>query len=117
LLYKHGEDLRIIDTVRSIVPHVVGLAWDGVSMWVVGDGNPMKVARLTVGDGGPVWSGPVDLKNLLPEKVALAGFAVGFNRLWAVSGGDPKMVSISYPSFEGQMKVSTNASKEHPRGR
>jgi CheY-like chemotaxis protein len=120
LLYKHGQDLRVIDTVKSIFPQPMGLAWDGTGLWVIGD-KPLKIAKLELKSGGYVWEGPVALTQLLPEAVIPTGFTIGFGRLWAVSGGDPKIVSAPMPELVPHASVkklktpsSSNVSIEDP---
>lgn len=121
LLYKHGQDLRVIDTVKCIFPQPLGLAWDGSGLWVIGD-KPLKAAKLEAVEGGLVWRGPVAIPTLLPEGVIPTGFSVGFNRLWAVSGGDPKMTSIPIPQLQGQaviknLKAQNKKGDDHVTGK
>jgi hypothetical protein len=105
LLYKHGLDLRVIETMKSIVPSPTGLAWDGdKTLWIVG-GNPLRAAKLVRKKNGVVWEGPYALKNFLPDDVPPSGIAVGFGRLWAVSGGTPHMVSRSIHEIESQLEA------------
>lgn len=91
LLYVHGGDLRVLTTVPSLLPNPVGIAWSDGALWVLG-GEPLRLAKWEpIGAG--VWSGPFAVTNFLPEKVLPTGMAVGFDRLWAVAGGDPWMSS------------------------
>ncbi len=113
LLYKHGQDLRVIDTVKSIFPQPSGLAWDGTGLWVIGD-QPLKAAKLEWRKGGVVWRGPASLNQLLPEGVLPTGFSIGFGRLWAVSGGDPKIVSMPLPELAA---TATVKKLETPKGK
>ncbi len=92
-LYRHGQDLRVLGTIRNIVPHTIGLAWEGRSLWVLGN-DPFQIARLEKHKKGYVWRGPYLLRHVFLEGVAPSGMAVKFNRLWLVSGGDPKMASL-----------------------
>lgn len=92
LLYKHGPDLRVMNTVKSLLPDPAGLAWDGNSLWVVG-GTPLRLAKRTRQGSGWTWTGPYPLKNFLPEGVPPAGMTVGFGRIWMVTGGAPHMTS------------------------
>jgi hypothetical protein len=96
VLYRHGKNLAILDTVKSIIPNIQGLAYDGEAIWVLG-ANATKVARLTFVNKNPVWEGPFIVRNFLPEGVIPSGFAVGFGRIWAVAGGDPTMISVPIP--------------------
>jgi len=116
LLYKHADDLRVLGTVRSILPKILGLAWDGEALWVAG-GNPLRLARLKFLNDNQVWEGPFDVKNLLPQGVAMTGMAIGFGRLWAVSGGDPKMVSVPLPAVVASpKKINAAPSKRTKNG-
>jgi hypothetical protein len=116
LIYKHGSDLRVLDSVKSIIPQVAGLAWDGRSIWVLG-GSPFRVARLEVRKTGVVWTGPYTILNFLREKIIPSGFAAGFGRLWVISGGDPNMMSRSIfdiqrmPTDWVRIPAKTGASK------
>ncbi len=104
LLYKHGTDLRVIETMKSIIPSPAGLGWDGNNaLWVVG-GTPLRAAKLVRKESGVVWEGPYALKNFLPDGVPPSGIAVGFDRLWAVTGGEPHMVSRSLREIESQLE-------------
>jgi hypothetical protein len=103
LLYKHSPDLRVIETMKSIVPAPAGLGWDGRdTIWVVG-GSPLRAAKLVRKDNGVIWEGPYALKNFLPDGVPPSGIAVGFGRLWAISGGEPRMTSRSLREIESQL--------------
>ena len=93
LLYRHGEDLRVLETRKSLLPRPVGLASEGENIWVVG-GEPLQAACLVRMGQGHIWQGPFSVHNLLAEGVLPSGIAVGFERMWAVSGGDPRMVSM-----------------------
>jgi hypothetical protein len=99
LLYRHGEDLKVIETVPSIIPQPTGLTADH-GLWVVG-GSPLRAARLEKRKGGYVWKGPYVVADLLPEGVPPSGVAVGYHRLWAVSGGNPEMTSVSLGALRG----------------
>lgn len=101
LIYKHGADLRVIETIPSLVPSPTGLAWDGDSLWVLG-GAPFVMARLERYGFGHVWRGPFHVTNVLSEMVTPSGLAVGFGRLWLVSGGDPRMSSRSLEEIMSQ---------------
>ncbi len=121
LLYKHGQDLRVIDTVKCIFPKPAGLSWDGTGLWVIGD-KPLKAAKLEFVDGGLVWRGPVSIPTLLPEGVIPTGFAIAFGRLWAVSGGDPKMTSVPIPVLVGKettkkLKAQKPAEEKNDNGK
>ena len=102
LLYKHGPDLRVIETIRSLIDRPVGLAWDGEALWVMG-GVPLKLAKLERRGSAVVWNGPYRISNFMPADVSISGMAVGFNRLWAVSGGTPHMVSRPLTEIETQL--------------
>jgi hypothetical protein len=103
-LYKHGEDLRVVESLNSIIPAPMGLAWDGKkSLWVVG-GSPLRAAKLVRQDTGVIWQGPYPLKDFLDEGVPASGIAVGFGRIWAVTGGSPHMVSRSLHDVEEQLE-------------
>lgn len=95
LLYKHGVDLQVLESVKSLLPQPSGLAFDGESFWVVG-GSPLRLARLTIKTEGVVWQGPYSIPNILPAGVSPSGISAGFNRLWWISGGDPRMMSKSF---------------------
>ncbi len=99
LLYRHDADLKVVESLRSIVPEPSGLAAGG-SLWVIG-GKPLKVARLDRSGRGYVWSGPWPADELLPEGMEPTGLAVGYKRLWAVAGGDPRMMSVPLKNFSG----------------
>lgn len=99
LLYRHDADLKVVESIRSIVPEPSGLAAGG-SLWVIG-GSPLKVARLDKSGKGYVWSGPWLVGDLLPEGMSPTGLAVGYKRLWAVAGGDPRMMSVPLKNFTG----------------
>jgi len=99
LLYRHDGELKVVESLRSIVPEPSGLA-AGRSLWVIG-GSPLRVARLDKSGKGYVWSGPWLADELLPEGISPTGLAVGYKRLWAVAGGDPKMMSVSIKNFRG----------------
>jgi BarA-like signal transduction histidine kinase len=92
LLYRHGEDLRVLDTIKSIVKEPKSMTFDGKSLWIVGD-SPLKLAQLQLKSGGFVWRGPFDAQQVLTEGVEPSGMAVGFKRLWLISGGYPFLVS------------------------
>lgn len=102
LIYKHGPDLRVIDTVRSLIPDPSGLAWDGKSLWVTG-GKPLRLAKLERKGSAVVWRGPFKLTDFMAPDVPPSGMAVGFGRLWMVSGGAPHMVSRSLEEIERQL--------------
>jgi DNA-binding response OmpR family regulator len=110
LLYRHGADLKVVDSVRSIIPEPVGMAGDR-GLWVIG-GSPLKVARLTRSGKGYVWSGPYPAGELMPEGVSPSGLAVGHGRLWAVGGGDPAMTSVPLKLFRGAPALWKN--QGHP---
>jgi hypothetical protein len=103
LIYRHGVDLRILETVKSIVPKPVGLASEGATLWVLG-GTPLQVAALERTGQGVVWKGPYPLGPVLTEGILPSGLAVGFRRLWFVSGGDPRMLSVPLSRFESVWK-------------
>lgn len=102
LLYKHGPDLRVIDTVKSLIASPAGLAWDGKSLWVLG-GSPLRLAKLERKGASVVWRGPFQLKNFLPPDVPASGMAIGFGRVWAVTGGAPHMISRPLKKIEKQL--------------
>jgi len=93
-IYRYGEDFKVIETVKSIIPNPMGLAYDKNALWVLG-GTPLRLAKLEKMAYGFVWRGPYDVKNLLIEGVTPSGMAIGFNRLWLISGGYPIMASSS----------------------
>lgn len=102
LIYKHGPDLRVIDTVKSIIPDPAGIAWDGKSMWVLG-GKPLRVAKLERKGASVVWRGPFKLVDFMAADVPPSGMAVGFGRIWVVSGGAPHMTSRSIREISAQL--------------
>jgi hypothetical protein len=51
-----------------------------------------------------VWEGPYALNNFIPDGVPPSGIAVGFGRLWAVTGGTPHMVSRPTREIESQLQ-------------
>jgi hypothetical protein len=57
-------------------------------------GSPFQLLKLEQTEAGQVWKGPYPVQNVLTEGIAPSGMAVAFNRLWLVSGGDPRMMSI-----------------------
>lgn len=93
-LYRHGGDMQVLESVKSILPNPRGLAWDGESIWVV-DINPARVARLRLFDNEIAWEGPYHVKNLFTDGVVPSGMAASFDRLWFISGGYPIMISTS----------------------
>jgi FixJ family two-component response regulator len=93
-LYRHSLDYRILETVKSPAKEPVGLAAGKEGLWVL-CGPPLRVFEMRRHGKGWVWYGPYAVDNLLPEGVSPSGMAVGFDRLWVVSGGDPKMISTS----------------------
>ncbi len=93
-LYRFGEDFKVIETIKSIIPNPSGLAYEGQSLWVLG-GSPLMLARLEKKEYGYVWRGPYAVRNLMIEDVSPSGMAIAFGRLWLVSGGYPMMVSAS----------------------
>ncbi len=99
LLYRHGADLAVIETIPSIILQPMGLAEEG-GLWVIG-GTPLRVARLERSGKGYVWHGPYLASTLLGQGVPATGFAAGYHRLWAVSGGDPTLTSISLSRLRG----------------
>jgi CheY-like chemotaxis protein len=102
-LYRHGVDLRVLETIKSIIPNPIGLASDGPTLWVLG-GTPLQAAKLERTGEGVVWSGPYVVGPVLTEGILPAGLAVGFRRMWFVSGGDPRMVSIPLSRLESIWK-------------
>ena len=100
LLYRHAADLSVAEAVPSILPHPAGLAGEKNALWIVG-GKPLKVARLERRGDGYVWKGPYLATDLLAEGVEPTGVAAGHGRLWAVSGGDPRMSSVPLKKFTG----------------
>lgn len=99
LLYRHGADLKVVESIRSLVSEPSGLTAEHGRVWVTG-GTPLKVAYLERRGKGYVWSGPWPAADLLPEGVSPTGIAIGHKRLWAVAGGDPRMMSISLRRFQ-----------------
>src|SRR5581483_11747746 len=93
MIYRHGPDLKVVESIRSILPEPAGLTADRGRVWVIG-GSPLRVARLERRGKGYVWAGPWPADGLLPEGVSPSGLAIGHHRLWAVAGGDPRMTSI-----------------------
>lgn len=104
LLYRHGLDLRVLETIRSIVARPVGLTAEGSSLWVLGE-EPHQVARLDFVHGALIWQGPFDIDRMLTEGMVPSGMAVGFNRLWLVSGGEPRMMSRTLSNLKSVWKV------------
>ena len=101
LLYRHGPDLRVLGTEKSLLPEPVALAADGEALWVMG-GTPVQIARVEFRDNAAVWSGPWAATDVLPEGVDPTGFAIGFDRFWFVSGGDPNMTSRERTAITGR---------------
>ncbi len=102
LIYKHGPDLRVIDTVQSLLPDPSGIAWDGNALWVMG-GKPLRLAKLERKGAAVVWRGPYKLNDFTAPDVPPSGMAVGFERLWVVTGGAPHMVSRPLKEIERQL--------------
>ncbi|MFN0117044.1 MAG: hypothetical protein ACKVQC_01955 [Elusimicrobiota bacterium] len=104
LIYRHGGDFRVIETIPSIIQEPTGLAWDGKRFWIIGD-SPLKAASFEKMGDSYIWRGPYLANNLLAEGVEPSGLAAGFDRLWVVSGGDPRMnskpISALYKSLSG----------------
>jgi hypothetical protein len=103
LLYRHGVDLRVLETIKCLLKKPVGLAVDGSALWVLG-GEPLQLARLDRNGEGFTWSGPYSIGSVLTEGILPSGLAVGFRRMWFISGGDPRMVSIALPRLESVWK-------------
>ncbi len=101
-LYRFGNDFKVLDSVKSIIPNPLGLAYDDGALWVLG-GDPLKAARLKKESYGYVWHGPYNVQNLLMEGVTPSGMAIHFGRLWVVSGGYPMMVSKSINEIIGDV--------------
>lgn len=93
LLYKHGPDLRVLESMRCIVSQPIGLTALGSSLWIFG-GSPFQAACLEMaGEKASVWKGPFRLSPIFTEGVLPSGVAAGHGRFWFVSGGDPQMIS------------------------
>lgn len=103
MLYKHSPDLRVIQSVKSLIPTPSGIAFDGKSMWVVG-GTPLSLAKMEEKGGGFVWSGPYDASDLLTAGLSPSGMSIAFGRIWMVSGGSPWMTSKSIKKLTEQTK-------------
>lgn len=101
-IYKHGADLRVLDSIKSLLPNPTGLAWDGTGFWIIG-GTPLRAAKLERRGETNVWSGPYKLNNFTPPDVAISGMTVGFGRLWIVSGGTPHMTSRALKDITSQL--------------
>jgi len=102
MLYKHGPDLRVIDSIKSLIGSPTGIAWDGGALWVMG-GTPLRLAKLERRGAAMVWRGPYRMTNFMPPDVPASGMAVGFDRIWVVSGGTPHMVSRPLKEITGQL--------------
>jgi len=112
LIYRHGADLKVLESFRSLVPQPAGLAWDNGKLWVMG-GSPPRLASVEIFGQALVWHGPYFVSHLLPEGIQPSGMAVGHGRLWVVSGGDPRMASQPLQDFERQLAGwSTSILKE-----
>jgi hypothetical protein len=103
LVYRHGKDLSTLESIKSIIPAPQGLAADEQGLWVIG-GQPLLLAHLERAGRGWLWTGPYDISNILGEGVEPSGVAVGFGRLWLVSGGNPTMSSRSLAEITRQLK-------------
>ncbi len=103
LLYKHGSDLRVLGAVKSLIGSPAGLTCDGHALWVMG-GAPLSVAKLERIRGNYVWRGPFRLSQFLPPDVPPAGMAIGFDRLWVVTGGTPHMISRPLKDIVSQIE-------------
>ncbi len=103
LLYRHGVDLRVLETIKSIIPKPAGLTADGSDLWVIG-GAPLQAAKLERSGDGLVWKGPYPVGPAMTEGVLPSGVGIGFRRMWFVSGGDPRMVSVPLARFESVWK-------------
>jgi CheY-like chemotaxis protein len=99
VLYRHGVDLRVLETIKSLLPNPSGLAADGTTLWVIG-GTPLQAARLDRTADGLVWSGPYHMQAVLTEGMLPSGVAVAFKRMWFISGGDPRMLSVPLSKLE-----------------
>jgi ActR/RegA family two-component response regulator len=101
-IYKHGVDFRVLESIKSLIPHPLGLAYENGVLWVLG-GSPLRLAAVHMTEKGRVWKGPYLVPNLLSEGVVPSGMAVGYDRLWLASGGDPRMVSRDLKEITKQL--------------
>lgn len=114
LLYRHSADLVVLDSVKSILKQPQGLAYDGTSLWVVG-GSPLKLARLEQNGDNIIWRGPYPIARIMPDGVTPSGVAIGFNRLWYVSGGDPRIMSAPLSDLTREIKIVKKVEKKEAK--
>lgn len=111
LLYRLGGDLRVLEAVKSLFSRPVGLAWYEDALWVMGE-EPLRLARMRLVGSRYVWDGPFPVKPMFVEGMVPSGMAIGFGRLWMVSGGDPQMVSLPLDEIISSVEGWTRPKKK-----